>query len=52
VDAVAVKVAAGSVVVLGGSRIRMSREDLGIAEWDSGVEALVIAAWRSECGLM
>ena len=52
VDAVAVQVAAGAVVVLGRARIRMPGEDLGVAERDAGVQALVIAAWRSECGLM
>jgi len=40
VDAVAVEVAAGAVVVLGGSRIGVSREDLGVAGRDPGVEGV------------
>lgn len=52
-NAVSVEVAAGPVVVLGGTWVGMSGEDLGIAEWDAlASRALVIAAWRSECGLM
>ena len=38
VDTVAVENAAGTVVVLGGVWVGMSGEDLGVAEWDSGVE--------------
>ena len=40
VDTVAVEVAPCSVVVLGGSRIGMSGEDLGVAEWDARVEGV------------
>lgn len=39
-DAVTVEVAAGAVIVLGGSRIGVSREDLGVAERDPGVEGV------------
>ncbi len=53
VDAVAVEVAAGAVVVLGGAGVGVSGEDLGVAERYADVErALVMAACRSECGLM
>jgi hypothetical protein len=40
VDAVAVEVAAGSVVVLGGPRVGVTGEDLCVAEWYSGVEGV------------
>ena len=40
VDAVAVEVAAGAVVVLGGSRIGMSSEDLRVTQRDPGVEGV------------
>ena len=40
VDAVAVQVAAGAVVVLGRARIRMPGEDLGVAERDAGVQGV------------
>jgi hypothetical protein len=40
VDSVAVEVAAGAVVVLGGSWVGVTREDLGIAEWDACVECV------------
>ena len=52
VDAVAVQVSAGAVVVLGGARVGVAGQDLGVAQWHSGSRALVIAACRSECGLM
>jgi hypothetical protein len=52
VHAVAVEVAAGAVVVLGGAGVGVPGEDLGVAERDAGVESVVMAAWRSECGLM
>jgi len=40
VDAVAVQVSAGAVVVLGGAWVRLAREDLRIAEWNAGVEGV------------
>ena len=40
VDAVAVEVAAGAVVVLGGPWVGVTGVDLGIAEWDAGVECV------------
>jgi hypothetical protein len=40
VDSVAVEVAAGAVVVLGGSWVGVTREDLGVAEWNAGVECV------------
>jgi hypothetical protein len=40
VDAVAVEVAAGSVVMLGGTGIDEAGEDLGVAQRDSGVEGV------------
>jgi hypothetical protein len=40
VDAVPIEVASGAVVVLGRSRICMSREDLGITERDARVEGV------------
>lgn len=52
VDAVPVEIAAGTVVVLGGARVSMAGQDLGIAKRTPASSALVIAAWRSECGLM
>ncbi len=39
-DAVAVKVAAGAVVVLGRVWVGMSGEDLGVAERAAGVEGV------------
>ena len=39
-DAVPVEVAAGAVVVLGGSGVCVSGEDLGIAQRDPGVEGV------------
>lgn len=49
-DAVAVKVSAGPVVVICGAWVGVSGEDLGVAQRDAGVEGVVMAAWRSECG--
>ena len=44
VDAVSDEVAAGPVVMLGGSGVGVASKDLGIAERDAGIQALVIAA--------
>jgi hypothetical protein len=52
VDAVAVEVAASTVVVLGGPWIGVASEDLGVTEGDPASKALVIAACRNECGQM
>ena len=53
VHAVAVEVAAGAVLMLGNAWVGVASQDLGIAERHAGVQgALVIAACRSECGLM
>lgn len=52
VDAVPVEAAACPVVVLSGARVGVAGEDLRIAERTPVASALVIAAWRSECGLM
>jgi hypothetical protein len=38
VDAVAVEVASGAVVVLGGPRVGVPSEDLRVAERDAGIE--------------
>jgi hypothetical protein len=40
VDAVAVEVAAGSVVVLGGAWVCVSGEDLRVSQGDTGVEGV------------
>ena len=40
VDAVSVEVAAGAVVVLGGARVGVPCEDLGVAERDPGLEGV------------
>jgi hypothetical protein len=40
VDAVAVEVATGAVIVLGGPWVGVSGEDLGVAQRDSGVEGI------------
>ena len=47
----AVEVAAGAAVVLGAG-VGVPGEDLGVAERTPASRALVMAAWRSECGLM
>ena len=52
VDAMSVEVAAGAVVVLGRARVGVPSEDLRVAEGYAGVQGVVIAAWRSEWGLM
>jgi hypothetical protein len=52
VDAVAIEVAAGAVVVLGGAGVSVAGQDLGVAQRDAASNALVIAAWRREWGLM
>ena len=39
-DAVAVEVAAGAVVVLGGSGVGVPSEDLGVAQGDAGIEGV------------
>ena len=36
----AVEVAAGAIVVLGGAWVGVPCEDLGVAEWDAGVEGV------------
>jgi hypothetical protein len=38
VDAVSVEVAAGAVAVLGGAWVGVAGEDLGVPEWDPGVQ--------------
>jgi hypothetical protein len=48
---VTVEVASGAVIALG-ARVSVPGEDLGIAQRHPASSALVIAAWRSECGLM
>ena len=35
-----VEVAAGTVVVLGGSRVGVTSEDLRVAQWHAGVEGV------------
>jgi hypothetical protein len=52
VDAVSVEVAAGAVVMLGRAGVGVAGEDLGVAQRNAGAQALVIAACRSEWGLM
>jgi hypothetical protein len=52
VDAVAVEVAAGAIVVLGGARVGVAGEDLSVRRGTPASRALVIAACRRECGLM
>jgi hypothetical protein len=47
-----VEVAAGTVVVLGGARFCVAGQDLGVAERNAASRASMIAACRSECGLM
>ena len=51
-NGVAVEVAAGAVVVLGGAGVGMPGQDLGTAQRHACARALVIAACRRECGLM
>jgi hypothetical protein len=51
-DAVAIQVASGAVVVLGRSWVGMSSKDLGVAGGTPASKALVIAACLNECGLM
>jgi hypothetical protein len=51
VDAVAIEVAAGAVVVLGGARVGVWGEDLRVADRDAGVEGVGDGGVRSECGL-
>ena len=47
------RVAAGAVVVLSGAGVGVAGEDLGVnARGRLASRALVIAACRSECGLM
>ena len=48
-NAVAVEVAAGAVVVLGGAGVGMPGQDLGIAQRHAASRALVMAAARM-CG--
>ncbi len=45
VDAVPIMVASGAVVVLGGSRVGMSSEDLGVAKRDASVQGV------GDCGM-
>ncbi len=52
VDAVAVEVAPGSVVVLGGSRVGVTDQDLGVAKGDAGVKGVGDRRVPQECGLM
>jgi hypothetical protein len=52
VNSVAVEVASCAVVVLGGSGVCMSGEDLGVAERDAGVEGVGDRRVTIECGLM
>jgi hypothetical protein len=40
VDCVPVEVAAGGVVVLSRARVGMSGQDLGVSQWDAGVEGV------------
>ena len=49
---VPVEVAAGAVVVLGGSGVGVAGEDLRVAQGHPASSALVMAACRSEWGLM
>ncbi|WGY00853.1 hypothetical protein QI633_20220 [Nocardioides sp. QY071] len=39
-DAVAVEVSSGAVVVFGGSRVGVPSEDLGVPQWDASVEGV------------
>ena len=48
----AVEVAAGAVVVLGGAWVGVASQDLGIAERHAGVQGVGDRSMRSECGLM
>ena len=54
VDSVAVEVPAGAVVAFGGPWVGVPGKDLGVTERETGVEGVCVmmAAWRSECGLM
>ena len=49
---VSVEVAAGTVVVLGGSGVGVAGEDLRVAKGHPGIHGVVIAACLSEWGLM
>lgn len=51
-DAVAVEVAAGSVVVIGGAWVAWRARIWASRSGTPASRALVIAACRSECGLM
>ena len=51
-DSVAVEVAAGAVVVLGGPGVGMAGEDLGVAEWHAGVEGVGDRGMAERVGLM
>jgi len=52
VHRVPVEVAASAVVVPGGPGVGVAGEDLRLAQRHPASSALVIAAWRSECGLL
>jgi hypothetical protein len=52
VDAVAVEVAAGAVVVLGGAGVGVPARICASRSGTPASRALVIAACRKECGLM
>jgi hypothetical protein len=39
-DAMAVQVASGSVVVLGGAGVGVPGQDLSVSKWDAGVEGV------------
>lgn len=49
---VPVELAAGAGVVFGGARVRVAGDDLCVDQGHAGSQDLVIAAYRSECGLM
>ena len=48
----AVEVAAGAVVVLGGSWVGVTSEDLRVAEWHAGVECVGDRRMTQRVGLM
>jgi hypothetical protein len=52
VDAMAVAVASGSVVVLGGSWVGVPGKDLGVSEGDAGIERVGDGGVPQGCGLM
>ena len=52
VDSVPVEVASSAVVVLGGARVGMPGQDLGITQRDPDVQGVCDRRCRSEWGLM